>query len=181
MKMNNYFFISRDKEINDTEKLTDIIRSDAWIDSDTIIVTCSPDYSSGLTMIINHKLSHLNENELFPQIKMEMPYPNMTQVWNERMESQHFDTYLKEWCSKYIDKSYKYLFIDSGTLRGKNFNKVKLTIKDYLDNDRYKFASLYLQKSSIFTPHYYVESFDAEKQGGLLFWWENIDNPNWNY
>src|SRR4029078_13306813 len=125
-QMDKYFFISREKELEDIEKLAKIIREDDWIDQDTVIVNCSPDYSSIVCMLLNHKLSHLNKNELFYQVKLEMPYPNMIQVWNDVGDIQHFDLYLKEWQKTHLSKSFKYLFVDSGTLRGKNFNKVKL-------------------------------------------------------
>jgi hypothetical protein len=36
-----------------------------------------------------------------------------------------------------------------------------------------------MQDDSKFTPDYYVEAFNFEKDGGLLFWWENEDNPFW--
>lgn len=180
-RMNKYFFINREKEAFDTQELAEKIKKENWIDQDTIIVNCSPDYSSSLSMIMNHKLSHLNENELFAKVGMEMPYPNMNQVWNERMEPQLFDLYLKDWNKKYLNKSNKYLFLNTSTLRGKNFNKIKLTIKEYLEPESYRFASLYVQSSSIFKPDYFVEEFDFNKQGGLLFWWENESNPNWNY
>lgn len=180
--VNNYFKISLEKEYNDTLKLVEIIKNEGWVDNNTVIVTCSPDYSSRLSMEVNHRLSHLNKNELYEQTILEMPYPNTTQIYNSQTHDyQLFDTYLFEWIKQQVYPSYKYLFIDSGTIRGKNFNKVKLCIRKELEPENYRFASLYMEKQSIFVPDYLVEIYDHTTQGGLLFHWENIDNPNWNY
>ncbi len=111
-----------------------------------------------------------------------MPYPNMSQVWDPVTEKYElYDTYLDKWIKKYVSTGSRFLFLESGVLRGKNFNKVKLCLRDKLERENYRFASLYLQSSSIFKPDYYVQEFDFEKDGGLLFWWENFENPNWNY
>lgn len=180
--MNKYFRISVEKEYADTIKLIDQIKQDGWIDSTTVLINCSPDYSSRLTQLINHKLSFLNKNELYEQVPLEMPYPTMSQIYNSQTHSyEFFDKYLTEWVRHHIYKECKYLFIDSGTLRGKNFNKVRLSVKPYLEPLSVRFASLYVQSDSIFCPDYFVEEFDKETQGGLLFQWENVNNPNWDY
>jgi len=180
--LNKYFTVSLEKESNDTTKLIEKIKEERWVDSSTIIVNCSPDYSSRLCQEINHKLSYLNSNELYEQISLEMPYPTTNQIYDPYSHGyQLFDRYLGQWITNNIINNCKYLFINSSTLRGKNFNKVRLSVRQHLEPDNYRFASLYVQSSSIFQPHYYVEEFDKEKQGGLLFHWENIDNPNWDY
>ena len=180
MKKSKYFAVSLEKEEKDTDKLISLIKEDGWFDSSTIIVNCSPDYSSRLSQTLNHRLSYLNKNELYEVIDMEMPYPNSNQVWNPVTKSyETFDTYLKNWVNEHIFPC-KFLFVDSGTLRGKNFNKVKLSVRPKLDNEYFRFASLYVEKSSIFRPDYVVEEFDGA-EGGLLFQWENMDNPNWGY
>lgn len=177
-----YFKIEPVKERSDIFRLSDIILRDGWIDKNTIIVNCSPDYSSITTQVLNHKLSVINKDELFPVLNLEMPYPNMSQVWNPVEDAYElYDTYLDKWIKKYIFASSTYLFIDSGVLRGKNFNKLKLCLKDKIDREKYKLATVYLQSSSILKPDYYVQEFNFEKDGGLLFWWENFENPNWNY
>lgn len=177
-----YHKISTQKEIEDSYKLSAIIREDGWIGKDTLIVNCSPDYSSIITQILCHTLSDLNSNELFDVINLEMPYPVMNQIWNkETAEYELYDKYLLKWISKYISKDYIYLFVDSGTLRGKNFSKLKSVLRNKLDDKNFMFASLYVQDDSIFTPDYYVEKFNFINQGGLLFEWENTLNPNWNY
>lgn len=179
--MDKYFKISLQKEEIDTEKLVQVIKEDKWIDSTTILVNCSPDYSSRLTQTVNHRLSHLNKNELFEVIDLQMPYPNSNQIWNPVTKSYDvFDSYLKRWCQDNLFLN-KFIFIDSGTLRGKNFNKVKLSVRPHLENENFRFASLYVQDDSVFVPDYYVEKFNKSTQGGLLFQWENMDNPNWDY
>ena len=175
--MNNLYHISYEKERLDILKLIEIIKKDNWIDSSTILVTCSPDYSSFVSQLINHKLSYLNNNELYENLFLEMPYPIMSQVWDrEKLEIVSFDTYLKEWVNKYLTNSLKYLFIDSATIRGRNFSKVKYSINNKVE---YKFASLYVEEQSILIPDYYVEKYNEEEKGELIFTRENDNNPNW--
>lgn len=182
MKKSKLYHITYEKEFSDSIKLIEKIKEDNWVDANTILVTCSPDYSSGLTQLINHKLSHLNGNELYEQLFLEMPYPIMTQIWNrDTQQYEIFDKYLTNWVNRYIDKEMKYLFVDSATLRGKNFTKVKSLIRTRLDNENYRFASTYLQKGSLLIPDYYVEEFSKEDKGGIIFQWENVNNKNWDY
>lgn len=179
---NKYFFISLQKEASDLQKLCDQIKDSNWMDNNTYIVNCSPDYTSSVSMRLNHKLSHLNRNELFDRLDLEMPYPIMNQVWNvDEKKYQTYDQYLKYWVSKNIQGNSKYLFIDSGTIRGLNFEKLRLSIRGLMEPDTYRFASLYKEKNSIFKPDFFVEEYNFQKQGGLLFEWENVDNSNWNY
>lgn len=171
--------ITMEKEIIDSYRLASIIREDGWIDSNgTMIVNCSPDYSSIVCQIVNHKLSELNNNELFEQISLEMPYPTMSQIWNrDTWDWELYNKYLPTFINK-LDRSLKYLFIDSATLRGKNFSLLKMNLLGKID---YKLASLYLEEESIINPDYYVEKFSQKRDGGLIFEWENPLNPNWNY
>ncbi len=179
---NKYFYISSEKEKWDTSKLIRMIDESGWVANDTILVNCSPDYSSIITQHINHRLSYLNSNELFEVIDLEMPYPTMSQVWDRvEKEYQTYIKYLSTWVYKHLKKDNQYLFIDSGTCRGSNFARLKAMINGRIDEANYRTASLYLQSDSIFTPDFYVEKFDKEKQGGLLFEWENLNNPNWDY
>lgn len=177
-----YFYVSYEKESLDSTKLIKQIAESNWLTKDTILINCSPDYSSRLCQLVNHKLSYLNKNEVYETIELPMPYPIMSQIW-DNLEKQYFqfEKYLADWVRKYISSHGKYLFIDSGTLRGKNFTKVKQAIRYKLEPDSYRFASLYLQSDSIFTPDFFVEKFEKDTQGGLLFEWENTNNPNWDY
>ena len=171
--------VTINKEVEDSISLAEMLAKDPWIDSDVILVNCSPDYSSLMCQVVNHRLSRKNGHELFEQLPMEMPYPTMNQVWNkETICYETFDSYLREWIIRYVSKDYKYLFLDSGTIRGKNFSKVKTLTKDRAEC---RFGCLYLQDDSIFTPDYFVEKFSFNNQGGLIFEWENPKNPNWNY
>jgi len=180
-KENKFFKVSLEKEYNDTLTLMQKIMEDDWFTPSTILVNCSPDYSSRLTQALNHGLSILNRHELFEQMDLQMPYPNSNQVWNPITKSyETFDTYLKSWINENVYPC-NFLFVDSGTLRGKNFNKLKLSLRSRLENENFRFASLYLQDDSILIPDYYVEKFNKQTQGGLLFQWENPLNPNWDY
>lgn len=173
------FYVPIEKQIIDIHTLVKSISESGWMDESTVIVTCSPDYSSIDTQILSHKLSHLIKNELFEQAFLEMPYPNMNQVFNiEKDEYQRFDTYLYEWAKKTLKPGLKYLFHDSGVIRGTNFSKVKLIMKMFKEEADLKFSTLYLAKGSKFMPDYYVEVYDDEKSE-LVFSWENSNNPNW--
>ena len=165
--------IDINKEITDSYKLAYMIGEDGWIDDNTIIVNCSPDYSSIVCQIVNHTLSSFNNNELHEMITLEMPYPTMSQIWNsDSKQWELFSRYLPMWVNK-LDKNYKYLFIDSAVIRGKNFFLLKSAILGKID---YKLASLYVDESSILIPDYYIE-----KASQVIFSWENPANPNWNY
>jgi hypothetical protein len=169
-----YFVIDRDKEYIDTLTLIKKIKDSEWVDSNTIIVVCSPEYSSQLCQIINHSLSHLNNNEPFEMEFLEMPYPN-----EERLNKSEYSMLCEELSEKYRGTDKKLLCIDSGCLRGSNFGTLKNQLIGSVNN--FRFGCLYLQSNSVFEPDYYTEKFDFEKDGGLLFWWENPNNPLWNW
>ena len=59
-----------------------------------------------------------------------------------------------------------------------NFTTLKNNLLRYLDSNCIRFGCLYKQSDSIFEPDYCVETFDLESQGGLMFWWEDINNPH---
>ena len=69
------------------------------------------------------------------------------------------------------------MLIDSGCLRGSNFTILKNQLIGSVAN--FRFGCLYIQNDSKFEPDFYVEEFDFESDGGLLFWWENENNPFW--
>lgn len=174
MKVQNkeYYYINSSKEAFDTQVVVDKIKTDRWVDSDTILVNCSPEYSSILTQNLNHRLSHMIKDELFEVLPFEMPYPIMNQVWNsnDRNYEKH-DYYVKNWLNKYIYSGYKYLFISSGK---HNFDKLKLSLQG-ID---YKLCSLYVEYDRL-VPDYYGEIY-YKTQGSLLYSWENVNNPNWH-
>ena len=112
ISQDNTYFISIEKQIIDTTSLVEEIKKSNWIDRDTIIVNCYPDYSSITTQLINHKLCYLNHNELFETISLELPYKSMNQIWNKRIFNfQIFDKYLVDWIALNVNKEHKYLFI----------------------------------------------------------------------
>lgn len=170
-----YFKVGYEKELEDTQALATQIQEDGWIDSNTVIVVCSPEYSSLACQLINHKLSPLNNHEPFDMDTLEMPYPGEHKLTEEdyRYECRHL-------AGKHMHtKSKKLLLIDSGVLRGSNFAILKEELGYFFREHQLKFASLYVQDDSKFEPDYYVEKFNFEKDGGLLFWWENENNPFW--
>ena len=174
--MSKQFFIKPIKEYLDTLELIKKIDKDTWVDSSTVIVCCSPEYSSMLSQIISHKLSHRNNNVPFDMDFLEMPYPGQ-----ELYSVEDYIDDLEVFGKKYVNTDRKLLFIDSGVLRGKNFTILDNVMEEYLTLNHSKYACLYKQSNSIFEPDYYVEEFSFDKQGGLTFWWENKDNPYWGW
>jgi hypothetical protein len=154
----SYFKISRVKEFRDIKSLTNILRP--TINGNTVIVNCSPDYSS----IISQQVIHAFYDNPLPMINFEMPFPNTP-----------FELEYEAYCKDFVltmDISKHYIFIDSGILRGLNFK----VLSDALDSypGKYHFACLYMQDDAVFTPDFYVEKFNRKNQGMLLFYWENI-------
>ena len=163
--MTNQFYITPQKEYRDIHNLIVIIEKSNWVDSNTVIVACSPEYSSGMSQIINHKLSHFNNYVPFDMDFLEMPYPGQELYSNE----QYVDD-LEDFGRKYVNTDKKLLFIDSGVLRGKNFTTLDNVMEEYLKPYQKKYATLYKQSNSIFEPDYLVQEFDFNKDGGLTFW-----------
>jgi hypothetical protein len=175
--VNNYFFISRDYEYSSSNELIGKIVQDNWVDKDTIIVNCFPEYSSSLTQLINHKLSFLNKDELFETIDLQIPYPIGTQIWNPiDKEYQLFDTYITKWVKTHLRKNQKYLFVTSSVGDSRAYNKALHIIKSMLEMEDYRFATLFTRDT--FKPDYFIKEVDKEL--GILFYWENSNNPNWN-
>lgn len=172
--MGKEFFISPEKEYADTLKLVSLIEQSGWVDQHTVIVVCSPEYSSQVCQQLNHRLSHLNGNKPFEMDFLEMPYPN-----EETLDRDTYMDLCDKLCKKYYETEKKLLFIDSGCLRGSNFTILDNIAEAWLQPDRRKFGCLYMQDNSKFIPDYVVETFSFSDQGGLIFSWENKDNPYW--
>lgn len=174
-----YFFINYEKETADIRKLGDLIEESGWINNRTILVNCDPDYSSRTTQLLNHKLSHLNGNELFECIPLNIPYPNMAQVWDpDEKNYKLYIRYLMDWKKKNIDPTSQYLFISSDIANNSNFSRLKSMMRGEVIAD-YRIATPYLEYNSPIHPEYFIEMFNKELQGELLFQWENADNINY--
>jgi len=159
-----YFKINLTKEQKDIKILIELLKP--YITENTIIVNCSPDYSS----IISQKVIHAYYDNPLEMINFNMPFPNTG-----------FEKEYPEYCKDFVktlDFNKMHIFIDSGVLRGKNFKTLKDTLNLYNSTFwtiklSFIFASLYVQDNSIFTPDVYVEKFNKTNQGMLLFYWEN--------
>jgi hypothetical protein len=153
-----YFKINQKKEKRDIKELIEWLKP--IVTKDTIIVNCSPDYSS----IISQQVIHAYFDNPLTMINFDMPFPNTP------FESE-YPSYCKDFVFD-LQKDTHYIFIDSGVLRGKNFKTLHDTLVDFSVTN-FTFASLYVQDDAIFTPEYYVEKFNKKNEGMLLFWWEN--------
>jgi len=175
-----YFLISLEKEFSDALVLADQINNSTWLKDSKqkiVIVNCSPDYSSVLSMLLAHKLSVHNNHIPLPLFHLQMPYPNSTPMDTKEC---HVSTYELFGKLAALDNP-KILFVDAGVLRGLNFTALRDNALKEFPQENIAFACLYLQNNSVFVPEFYVEKFDPNEQGGLMFHWENPANPMWNY
>lgn len=171
-----YYHVTYDKELSDTKKLISKIKESGWITGDVTLVNCGPDYSSRLVQMINHGLSHLNLDELFQIVNLEIPLPNMSQVWSQVDKAYlPFEKYLIDWVRFNVEVGANYLFIFSDVLDDKILPKIRSQIRSKLGFEQYRFASLYVQDSTAVHPDFFVELFNDT----ILYQWENMDNPNW--
>lgn len=178
MERNKYMYITMEMEFETYSKLVRRISKDAWMDSKVTIVNCAPEHSSILTQYTNHKLSYLNQDKLFDQVDLPIPYPGMGQVWNQELyEYQKFDTYITYWINKNIDPRSKYLFVSAVNYKGRNLNKLRLCLDQKIPNEQYKFATAYVSSTSLIKPDFKVKEFDPEN-GRPVFEWQNINNPD---
>lgn len=170
-------YILFEKELADSLRLVERIKQDKWVDNNTLLVNCFPEYSSILTQLINHRLSSVNNNELFEVINLPMPYTSMSQVWDQ--EDRNYKIYIKflaEWTRKYISKHYKYLFIGY-KMNNSNFARLRSMLKGKLELDNYRLAIQYVKKDLGFpfpNPDYFAEEYEND----IIFQWENMNNPD---
>lgn len=157
---NKYFRISREKEYKDIQTLIKMLKP--IVTKDTIVVNCSPDYSS----IISQQVIHAYFDNPLCMECFNMPFPN-TEF--EKVYDKHCEEFAKT-----LEPNTHYIFIDSGILRGRNFKTLYENLLLYADNSiEFDFACLYSQDDAIFGADYCVQFFNKEKDGMLLFWWEN--------
>lgn len=170
---NKYQMVTFDKETIDTGQLIQRIRNSGWVTPEMTIVNCFPEYSSRVSQVINHRLSHLNKNDLFEVIDLAMPYPNMAQVWNVcDRKYQGFYNYLTDWVRTNVFSTNRYLFVSAA----ENLSVIRTFLKVKLEPDDYRFATLYIKEEDP-EPDFWIEKTKKE----VLFEWENVDNPNWKY
>lgn len=159
------------KETVDIVSLLEKIKESNWVKPDMVIVNCFPEYSSRVCQIVNHKLSYLNSNELFEQIDLFMPYPNMTQVWNPcDRKYQGFYNYMTDWVRMNMLSTNTYLFLSAG----ENLVALRSFLKIKLEPDSYRLGSVYVKEGGNL-PDFWVEKYNKVP----LFEWQNTDNPNW--
>jgi hypothetical protein len=165
------FHIPYQKELHDSLSLVNQLYNSGFVNRDTVLVNYFPDYSSRLTQLINHKLSFLNDDELFQQLSLEVPYPLMSQVWNPYSGAYElWDRYLHSWVKANIRDDQRYVFVSTEPFL---LAKLSVFLKHKAD---YRFVSLYREKKDP-APHIYIKEYDKLVQGPLLFEWQNINHP----
>lgn len=172
----SYFYIDPFTEYYDIQNLSKQIAESGFVDEDVVIVNCSPDYSSIVCQYLQHNLSSFRKNIPLTMENLEMPYPNQ-ETFTTKLMVHHAKNLVGKWIK--VIPEVKFLFVDSGCLRGTNFKVLQETVDQTVAKENRKFACLYLQDDSIFQPDFYVKTFNFEKDGGLLFHWENKNNPFW--
>jgi hypothetical protein len=166
-----YFLVEYGSEHVATMQMIEKIRDSGWVSAGITIVNCFPEYSARAAQLANHRLSHFNGNELFEQVDLQMPYPNMSQVWNNCDRAyQTFSKYLSDWVRLNIHTGDKYLFISAA----ENLNPIRNFVKLKLEPNDYRMATTYVKEGDP-EPDFWMEKY----QKPLLFQWENMDNPNW--
>lgn len=174
-----FIYISGEKERYNNLELARTISESDWVDRDTVIVNCFPDYSASVCQILNHKLSYVNDNELLEQVGLEIPYPTMSQVWDRyTFEYPRFDVYLESWFQRNINSDLKYLFV-TNILQGKEYGKISQMLRSRYPATHYRFACVYCDSGTNLVPDYFVKSINQKEQGRILHEWENSNNPNW--
>ena len=170
------FYIDVEKEIHDIGILCGMIEQDGWVDGDTTIVVCSPEYSSIICQIMSHNLSHLRAHVPLELDFLDMPYPGQ-----QGLSDTQYEQSIHTFAEKYKNKLTKLLFVDSGVLRGQNYTTLKSVMSRYVHSTLMKFSCLYVQSDAIIEPDYHVERFNFDQDGGLTFWWEDPENPYWGW
>ena len=177
MKKKENNIISLQQEHDDTAILVEKIVKDEWFSPSTILVNCLPEYSARLTQSICHQLSVYNRHELLEIIDLAMPLPDCNQVWNPLSKSyESFDTYLKNWINENVYPC-NFLFICAKVDTGKALNKLRLSLKLKLENEHFRFASLYVPSDSVLIPDFHIQQYDQAMR--LLHVWENPQNKNY--
>jgi hypothetical protein len=166
-------YIDNVRELTNSNCLIHNLVNSGFMEEDILLVNCSPEYSSRLTQLINHKSSFKNNNELYEQVNLDIPTKNKSQVYSfDDKEYQTFDRYLYNWANKYYQKDQKYLFITNTIFTGKKINKIRLTMKSKgVDHHNMMFISLYLHEDSILKPDLYSVKFNDSSIP--VFFWEN--------
>ncbi len=152
--------------------ITKIVES-GFVDANTVLINCQPEFSSSLSQRVNHKMSYLNGDKLMEQYSLEIPLKNVKQVWNEKIEEyENFDLYLQQWVKK-LDKSRKYLFI-TNVIHSSAYNKLMSLLKNTFEEGGFRLGCLFLSSESGLSPDFYVEKVN----GRVLFEWENYNNKD---
>jgi hypothetical protein len=162
--MQKYFRINRAKEHRDISTLIKMLKP--IVTQSTVILNASPDYSS----IISQRVAHAYFDTPLQMLPFDMPFPNTP---FEKIYPSHCIEFAKE-----LDFDKRYIVIDSGILRGRNFKTLYDSLSACGHNmSNFFFACLYSQDNSIFKADFCVEYFSREEDGMLIFWWENESNP----
>ena len=163
-------YISSEAEILNNIKLLEKIKESGFVNKDTVLVNCQPQFSSSLSQFTNHKLSHLAGNRLLEQLTLEIPLKGMNQILDpETFEYQYFELYLQRWIKKYVGPDLTYLFL-TNIMHNSLYNRIVSHMK--ASEAGFRTAAVYVSTESVLQPDFYVEKTD----GRILFEWENSDN-----
>jgi hypothetical protein len=152
----NILPVSFEKEQEDTIALVSKIKNDGWFSSSVILVNCMPEYSSRLIQSMNHMFSLNNRNELLEIMDLAIPFPSFNQVWNPLTKNyENFDTYLKNWINEFVYPN-QFLFVCTKPDSGRALNKLRLSLRSKLENEQFRFATMYLPDNCTLIPDYII-------------------------
>lgn len=140
-----------------------LLDNNPCVNEDTILINCSPEYSSITTQVVNHSVSDKSLHEV---INLNLPSKGMSQVWDaSSKEFKKFDDYLRDWIAFNIESGYNYLFISSVIDDHKLYSKIRMNVKR--KTEEFKFLCVYSTEGE-FKPDYVLEVLNESPK----FWWQ---------
>ena len=169
--MRKELLIHIDEELRLTNILGEVLISNGYNASNSVIVMVSTDYSSIIGQILRHQLSF--DGEVCEGFGVDVPYPDQT--WDDKFVNDFLFTF-----SLNSDTlTYKHIIlVEAGVIRGGNYTKCVDLIKNHLKRkEPIVTVALFENIHSKFKSDFVGEYYDNETQD-LTFWWER-ENNHW--
>ena len=164
-------FVSQTEELELIHKLGDELLQAGFNASNSVIVTVSTDYSSIVSQILRHHLTH--NGEICDGFGIDVPYPD--EVWNKKYNDEMYEMF-KLHAHSYRSKSL--IFVEAGVIRGGNYTYVTEWVKKRLETGKKLITlTLFENVGSVFKSDFVGDYYDDTKED-LTFWWEK-ENNHW--
>lgn len=173
--MKKLFFISQSEEIAGIQKLIyNFKRNDwDWIDSDTLMLMVSPDFSGIVTTILSHGLAKPGERPMYTDCVHVSDPTEDKQKFKDR-----FDLEFPNTIKGFEQTPYKkFILVEAGVISGNNFAWVydKMVNTFNIPEANIRSVALFENIYSVFKSDYVGRYYNADTQD-LCFWWEQ-PNP----